>query len=91
MAGASYAIQLKPAAERDLKRVKDRAVLRRVVRAIDLLGTNPRLPHVKTLQGDDSMLRIRVGDYRLLYTIENGALLIIVIRIGHRREVNRGR
>ena len=91
MAGATYTVQLKPAAERDLKKIKDRAVLRRIVRAIDDLPTTPRPPNAKTLQGDSSILRIRVGDYRILYTIEDAALLVLVVRIGHRREVYRAR
>jgi mRNA interferase RelE/StbE len=91
VAGATYAIQLKPAAERDLKRIKDKAVLRRIAKAIDGLHTNPRPSGAKTLQGDDSILRIRVGDYRILYTIEDRTLVVLVIRVGHRREVYRGR
>ena len=91
MAKAAYTVQLKPAAERDVKKIKDRAVLTRIARAIDGLATNPRPPNVKALEGDSSILRIRVGDYRILYTIENTALLVLVIRIGHRREVYRGR
>jgi mRNA interferase RelE/StbE len=90
VASATYTVQLKPAAERDLKKIKDRTVLRRVVGAIDGLATNPRPPKVKALQGDSSILRIRVGDYRILYTIEDAVLLVLVARIGHRREVYRG-
>lgn len=91
MAGITYTVQLKPAAERDLKKIKDQVVLRRIVRAIDGLAINPRPPNVTALQGDSSILRIRVGDYRILYTIEDAALLVLVVRIGHRREVYRGR
>jgi len=87
---ASYNIQLKPAAERDLKKIKDWAVLGRIVKAIDGLATNPRPSNVTALQGDRSILRIRVGDYRILYLVEDAALLILVVRIGHRREVYRG-
>lgn len=90
MARATYTVQLKPAAERDLKKIKDQAILRRIAGAIDALATNPRPPNAKALQGDNSILRIRVGDYRILYTIED-ALLVLVVRIGHRREVYRGR
>lgn len=91
MAGATYTIQLKPAAQRELRRIKDKAVLRHIGKAIDGLQTNPRPANAKALQGDDSILRIRVGDYRILYTIEDRALVVLVIRIGHRREVYRGR
>jgi mRNA interferase RelE/StbE len=91
VASAAYTVQLKPAAWRDLKKIKDQAVLRRIGAAIDGLATNPRPLEVKALQGDPSILRIRVGDYRILYTIEDAVLLVLVVRIGHRREVYRGR
>ena len=90
MATAAYTVQLKPAAERDLKRIKDWAILTRIVRAIDGLATNPRPPNAKALQGDGLILhRIRAGDYRILYTIEDKARLVLIIRAGHRREVYR--
>jgi len=91
VASATYTVQLKPAAERDLKKIKDQAVLRRIAGAIDGLATNPRPPKANALQGDPSILRIRVGDYRILYIIEDAVLLVLVVRIGHRREVYRGR
>jgi len=89
--GATYTVQLKPAAERDLKKIKEKAALKRIAQAIDGLAINPRPPTAKTLQGDSSILRIRVGDYRILYTIDDAALLVLVFRIGHRREVYRNR
>ena len=91
MADATYTIQLKPAAARDLKRIKDQTVLRRISRAIDSLATNPRPTNAQALQGDGSILQIRVGDYRILYTIEHAALVVLVIRVGRRREAYRRR
>jgi mRNA interferase RelE/StbE len=85
-----YTVQLKPAAARDLKKIKDQTTLRRIAYAIDSLAVNPRPPGAQALQGEDaSILRIRVGDYRILYTIEDKALLVLVIRVGHRRDVYR--
>jgi mRNA interferase RelE/StbE len=91
VADATYTVQLKPAAARDLKRIKDETVLRRLSRAIDSLATNPRPSHAEALQGDSSILRIRVGDYRVLYTIEDAVLVVLVVRVGHRRDVYRRR
>ena len=88
MAG-DYRIELKPAAERDLKRIKNQAVLRRIARAIEALAENPRPPGAQAIQGGGSPFRIRVGDYRILYNIEDRVLLVLVVRIGHRREVYR--
>ncbi len=76
--------------ERDLKKIKDRAVLRRIAGAIDGLAANPRPPGAKALRGDSSILRIRIGDYRIFYTVEDAVLLVLVVRIGHRRDVYRG-
>lgn len=88
MAGASpYAVYLKPAAERALKKVKDDTTRRRVVKAIDGLTTNPRPPGAIAIQGGDGLLRIRAGDYRILYSVNDDVLTVLVVTIGHRRDV----
>jgi mRNA interferase RelE/StbE len=84
-----YSISFKPQAERDLKKIKDRRIVRRIVDAISALGRNPRPAGVKALQGDTSILRLRVGDYRILYTVVDTDLLVLVVTVGHRREVYR--
>jgi mRNA interferase RelE/StbE len=58
-------------------------------RVIGTLAKNPRSPSVKALQGDTSMLRLRVGEYRIIYTVIDRELLVLVIAIGHRLEVYR--
>jgi mRNA interferase RelE/StbE len=62
---------------------------RRVVDAIDALTANPRPPGCVKLAGDESVWRVRVGSYRILYEIHEGRLVVLVIRIAHRREVYR--
>lgn len=89
MADARYRVQFKPAAERDLARIKDQATLRRIARAIDALAANLRPAGARALRGGESILRIRVGGYRILYTIEDAVLLVLVIGVGHRRDVYR--
>ncbi len=89
-AAKRYAVSLTPSAERDLKGVKDRAVRRRLGAAIDSLATNPRPPNVEQLSGANlRAYRIRVGDYRILYTIDDKEVTVTVVRVGHRREVYR--
>jgi mRNA interferase RelE/StbE len=84
----AYAIVFKPAAIRDLRKLPQ-DVQRRVAARIDTLATDP-LPHgVEALQGEPDMYRIRVGEYRIIYKRETKALVILVVRIGHRREVYR--
>lgn len=90
MAGASrYTVDLKPAAERALKKVKDKTARRRIVTVIDGLTTHPRPPGAVAIQGSDGLLRIRAGDYRILYTVNDDGLTVLVVTIGHRRDVYR--
>ena len=83
---ARYTILLKPGAERALKKLAP-PVLRRIAKAIDNLGTNPRPSGVTALQGEPGLLRIRVGDYRILYTVQDDVLTVLVVTLGHRRDV----
>lgn len=81
----TYRIELRPAALRALRRV-DHADRDRIRGAIALLAHDPRPPSARALRGRDGY-RIRVGDYRILYTINDGALLIVVVALGHRGHV----
>lgn len=63
------------------------AVLVRAVRKMESLGENPRPAGCKKLKGYRDLWRIRVGDWRILYLIDDGAKLVSVTRIAHRREV----
>ena len=85
---ASYKIEFSRSAERDLRRL-DRKVLHRVLAAIDGLADNPRPPGVKKLAGSEHTYRVRVGDYRVIYGLEDRALVVLVVRIRHRGEVYR--
>ncbi|BDZ55185.1 type II toxin-antitoxin system RelE family toxin [Agromyces marinus] len=81
----SYRIELRPAALRALKRI-DHQDRDRIRGAIALLGQDPRPPGAKALQGRDG-LRVRVGDYRIIYTVRDHVLLVVVVTLGHRRDV----
>lgn len=61
----------------------------RVRAAIDLLADQPRPPGCAALAGEESVYRVRVGDYRILYEVIDDRLVIQVIRVGHRRDVYR--
>ena len=84
-----FTVYLKPAAERALRKMVDRTARRRIVRAIDGLATAPRPPQVVRLQGSEGLLRIRAGDYRIIYTVEDATRIVLIAAIGHRREVYR--
>jgi len=64
---------------------------RRVRAAIDLLADEPRPPNCVALAGEESVYRVSVGDYRILYEVIGERLVIHVIRVGHRRDVCRSR
>ena len=83
-----YQITFSPAAYRQLE-VLPKPDQRRIRERIDRLSTNPRPPGAKAIQGGGGILRIRVGDYRVIYKVEDDLLVVLVIRIGHRREVYR--
>lgn len=67
----------------------DKLVRRRVQAAIDSLGAQPRPPGVIALQGLRGAYRIRAGGYRVVYTVDDGQLVVLVIDLGHRREIYR--
>ncbi len=81
----TYRIELRPAAVRALKHIdhKDRD---RIRGAIALLGEDPRPPGAQALQGRPG-LRVRVGNYRIIYTIQDEVLLVVVVTLGHRSDV----
>jgi mRNA interferase RelE/StbE len=81
----TYRIELRPAAVRALKKF-DPPTRRRIQGAITLLAEDPRPPAARTLRGRPGF-RVRVGDYRILYTVEDHVLLIVVVTVGHRRDV----
>lgn len=65
-------------------------VQRRLAPHIDSLAEEPRPAAAKRLAGDSALWRIRVGAYRIVYAIEDGALVVLVVKLGHRRDVYRG-
>ena len=83
-----YEIEFTRTAERSLAALpKD--VLKRVDIAITALIDNPRPPGVKKLQGEDDLYRIRVGNYRVIYMVEDRRLVVLVVNVGNRRDIYR--
>jgi mRNA interferase RelE/StbE len=84
----AYSIEFRPAALRDLRAIPKEMLLR-VSRKVDSLSDNPRPSGVEKLSGSENSYRVRVGDYRILYQIEDEVLRVLVARVGHRREIYR--
>ncbi|HZV36496.1 MAG TPA: type II toxin-antitoxin system RelE/ParE family toxin [Verrucomicrobiae bacterium] len=83
-----YQIQFSPQAQRQLRRLpQDHQT--RIVSHIDALAENPRPHGCKKLRGEENFWRIRIGDYRVIYQIRDKIAVVIVLVIGHRREIYR--
>ena len=83
-----YRVFLERAAEKQLKQLSAK-LHDRVIAAIQLLAKNPRPSGCRKLAGTDNDWRIRVGDYRIVYEIDDTAREVYVNRVRHRREVYR--
>lgn len=82
----SYRIELAQAAVRQLRKL-DRQAQRRVQAAIELLATEPRPSGAKKLVCGDGEWRVRTGDYRIVYEFQDNVLLVLVVAVGHRRDI----
>jgi mRNA interferase RelE/StbE len=82
----TYRIQLAPAAVRQLRKL-DPTARRRIQAAIELLADQPRPSGAKKLVGGDGEWRVRTGDYRIVYEIRDEVLLVLVVAVGHRRDI----
>ena len=79
----AYKVILRDEARRAYRRL-DRAVQKQVQRTIDRLADNPRPTQATQLVGDPHTWRVSSGDWRILYEIRDGELLVLVLNIGHR-------
>ena len=83
----AYTVIIKPSAERALKKL-DSDTQRQVIKVLEGLRENPYPPGVKKLAGLD-LYRVRSGDYRIVYGVERKVLQVLVVKVGHRREIYR--
>ena len=84
----AYRISIDPAALREMKKFTPK-VRQLVADAISALADDPRPEGARKLSGSRSSYRIRVGEHRVLYRITDKELLILVVKVGHRRDVYR--
>lgn len=83
-----YTVEFSTSALREFKAL-ERAVQRRIATHIDELASNPFPSGARKLQGGPDHYRIRVGDYRVIYRVDGKRLTVLILKIGHRREVYR--
>ena len=83
---AKYELRIKKSAAKELEAVSRKADRQRLVRQIQSLADNPRLPGCKKLSGSNKY-RIRQGNYRIVYSVEDNKLVVYVVKIGDRKDV----
>lgn len=86
----THRVEVAPAAARQLRKLAP-AARRRVQAAIELLAGQPRPSGAKKLVGGAGEWRVRTGDFRIVYEIHDDFLLVLVVAVGHRREIYRER
>ncbi len=82
---ASYKIEIKKSADKEIAKLP-KVVLRRIIDKIQTLSSDPRPHGCKKLSGDEKY-RVRVGVYRILYSVTDEKLVVFVVKIGHRKNV----
>ncbi len=81
-----YVIELTKSAEKDILKLPIREQLK-ITKSLKSLETNPRPVGVKKLRGEINLYRIRIGDYRAIYTIAEKIKLVSVYKVGHRKDI----
>ena len=85
---ARYKVVIKSSASKEIDAVEQKKNRQRIVLRIQSLGENPRPFGCEKLSGHD-LYRMREGNYRILYSIDDGKLLVDIIKVGHRKDVYR--
>ena len=85
-----YRLEFTSAADQQFRKLP-KNIQTRLRLHIDALTHNPRPSEIEKLKGEENAYRLRVGDYRVLYEVQDKVLLVLVVKVGHRREVYRKR
>ena len=83
---AEHRVVIEPAAWKQLMKLAP-ALQERLLQAIEELEHNPRPSGCKKLQGSSDLYRVRAGDYRVVYQVRDEVLLVLVVKVAHRRDV----
>ena len=84
-----YKVSIKRSAVKEIEAISQKKERQRIIRRIGLLAKDPRPPGSKKLSGHDKF-RVRQGSYRIVYSIEDNELIVVVVMVGHRKDVYRG-
>ena len=83
-----YEVEITPAAKRQIKKLT-KSVQSVIIERLEQLAIEPRPLGVLKMEGEEDLYRVRVGDYRIIYEIQDRVLLIVVVKVGHRSNVYR--
>jgi mRNA interferase RelE/StbE len=86
---AVYSISIKPSAAKELQTVSDKATLTRLIEKIKSLATLLRPSGPEKLAGRSNLYRLRQDNYRVIYSVDDQSLVVVVVKVGHRRDVYR--
>ncbi|MCC7039604.1 MAG: type II toxin-antitoxin system RelE/ParE family toxin [Burkholderiales bacterium] len=86
---AGYRLLIKPSAAKEIEAVGSKRDRQRIVGRIRSLATEPKPPGSEKLAGPAALFRVRQGDYRVIYMVDDAHRIVEIIKVGHRREVYR--
>lgn len=86
---ASYRVRLKASAAKEVESIQPKKVRLQIVERIRRLSEDPRPSGCEKLAGHSDRYRVRQGDYRIVYSIADEALIVLVVKVGHRGSVYR--
>jgi mRNA interferase RelE/StbE len=84
-----YSIEFRPAVLKNLKRFPKKDLVR-IKKKIEELGQNLPEPNTTKMKGNNSFHKIRTGDYRIIYEIHDDRVVILIVKIGHRKDIYKG-
>ncbi len=85
---ANYRIEISSSAEKSLKKIPKKDI-NKIIESIQILAINPYPDGCRKLAGEENAFRIRQGHYRIIYEVEGKKLLILILKIGHRKDIYR--
>lgn len=85
---AQYKIAISATAERQLRKISREDAIR-ILRSISLLAVDPRPAGCRKMSGYEDIYRIRIGNYRVIYEIDGKRIVIVILKIGHRKDIYR--
>ena len=86
---AVYTLSIKPSAAKDLQSISDKVTLTRLIEKVKSLATQPRPSGSEKLAGRPNLYRVRQGNYRVIYSVDDEARVVDVVKVGHRKDVYR--